>query len=135
MAEDDRTRKYNDLKTKSRAYTGYDDDEFLAPGTARSVLAKYDEDIDGVGQTVFRLCGGGIAGKIDRALLESGVAVNTPPMQIDYVSEWLRLFFDDVSAEHGHIESIKTTDYSQEVDAGFKKPQVHLPLCHDLSVR
>ncbi|KAG5220305.1 SART-1 protein [Salix suchowensis] len=47
MAEDERTKKRNDLKIKRRDYTGYDDDEFTA-GNAnmkRAILAKYDEDL------------------------------------------------------------------------------------------
>lgn len=54
MAEEERTRKNNELKVKKRDYTGYDDDEF-ADGTAgmkRSILAKYDEDIEGARETV-----------------------------------------------------------------------------------
>jgi U4/U6.U5 tri-snRNP-associated protein 1 len=49
MAEDERIKKNNELKIKNRAYTGYDDDEFV-PGTEgmkRAVLAKYSEEIDG----------------------------------------------------------------------------------------
>lgn len=47
MAEDERTKKRNDLKIKRRDYTGYDDDEFTA-GNAnmkKAILAKYDEDL------------------------------------------------------------------------------------------
>ena len=54
MAEDERRKNNLELKTKKRDYTGYDDDEF-APGNQgmkRSVLAKYDEDIEGARDTV-----------------------------------------------------------------------------------
>jgi len=49
MAEEAQTKKINELKTKKRDYTGYDDDEFAAgnEGMKRAVLAKYDEDIEG----------------------------------------------------------------------------------------
>ena len=54
MAEDERTKKSNELKIKRRDYTGYDDDEFVdgKQGMKRAVLAKYDEDINGVQETV-----------------------------------------------------------------------------------
>lgn len=49
MAEDERTKKNNELKIKKRDYTGYDDEEFVAgnEGMKRAILAKYDEDING----------------------------------------------------------------------------------------
>lgn len=50
MAEEERLKERLELKTKKRDYTGYDDDEFLEGNQGlmkRSVLAKYDEDIDG----------------------------------------------------------------------------------------
>lgn len=54
MAEAERTRKINELKIKKRDYTGYDDEEFVEgnQGMKRSVLAKYDEDINGPQETV-----------------------------------------------------------------------------------
>jgi len=54
MAEEERTRKNNELKTKKRGYTGYDDEEFAEgnQGMKRSVLEKYDEDIEGTRETV-----------------------------------------------------------------------------------
>jgi U4/U6.U5 tri-snRNP-associated protein 1 len=54
MAEDERTKKNNEMKIKKRDYTGYDDDEFVAgnEGMKRAVLAKYDEDIEGTRDTV-----------------------------------------------------------------------------------
>lgn len=38
-----------ETKAKNRAYTGYDDDEFVEgrAGMKKAVLAKYDEDING----------------------------------------------------------------------------------------
>jgi U4/U6.U5 tri-snRNP-associated protein 1 len=76
MAQDDQ-KKSKDLKTKSRAYAGCDDVEFVAPGIPRSVLAKNDEDIDGVQETGFRL-GGKVTGSASdavRAERESGTGV------------------------------------------------------------
>jgi U4/U6.U5 tri-snRNP-associated protein 1 len=54
MAEEERSRKNNELKVKKRDYTGYDDDEFTEgkAGMKRSILAKYDEDIEGARETV-----------------------------------------------------------------------------------
>lgn len=50
MAENESDKRRHELKTKRRDYTGYDDEEFgpnAVAGMKRSVLAKYDEDIDG----------------------------------------------------------------------------------------
>lgn len=54
LAEHERTKTNLELKTKKRDYTGYDDEEFKAgnEGMKRAVLAKYDEDINGVSTTV-----------------------------------------------------------------------------------
>lgn len=54
MAEDERTKRNNDLKIKKKDYTGYDDDEFEEGrvGQKRSVLAKYDEELQGPQDTV-----------------------------------------------------------------------------------
>lgn len=54
MAEEERTRKNNELKVKKRDYKGYDDEEFAEgnQGVKRAVLAKYDEDIEGTRETV-----------------------------------------------------------------------------------
>lgn len=53
MAELERTKQLNELKTK-RDYKGYDDDEFAEgqAGIRKSILAKYDEDIEGPQETV-----------------------------------------------------------------------------------
>lgn len=55
MAEEERRQKNKELKIKNRDYTGYDDDEFTEGNQGvmkRSVLAKYDEDIEGTRETV-----------------------------------------------------------------------------------
>jgi U4/U6.U5 tri-snRNP-associated protein 1 len=48
MVEEERRQKNQDLKVKKRGYSGYDDDEFVAgnAGVKRTVLAKYDENIE-----------------------------------------------------------------------------------------
>ena len=55
MAEEDRHKKNMELKIKKRDYTGYDDDEFVEGKQGlmkRSILAKYDEELEGAQQTV-----------------------------------------------------------------------------------
>ena len=55
MAEEDRHKKNMELKIKKRDYTGYDDDEFADRNQGlmkRSILAKYDEDLEGPQQSV-----------------------------------------------------------------------------------
>lgn len=54
MAEEERHQKNKELKIKKRDYTGYDDEEFADGnlGMKRSVLAKYDEEIEGTRETV-----------------------------------------------------------------------------------
>jgi len=55
MAEDERLQKRLELKVKKHAYTGYDDEEFKDGNQGpikRSVLSKYDEDIEGSQQSV-----------------------------------------------------------------------------------
>lgn len=49
MAEEERRQKNQDLKIKRRDYTGYDDDEFTegSLGMKQSILAKYDEELEG----------------------------------------------------------------------------------------
>ena len=95
MAQDDK-KKSQDLITKSRAYTGYDNVEFVAPGIPRSVLAKYDKDIDGIQETGFRL-GGKVTGSTRdvRADHESitGVVSKTF-LSINYGSECFRFLLN-----------------------------------------
>jgi len=111
MAEEERTKKFNEQKVKKRGYTGYDDEEF-EPGAQRikrAVLSKYDEDIEGVrdpvrldfiyfkthliGSQEFRL-GSSVssskavsAGKVEDAV----VSVNKSLLSIDYSSESLQI--------------------------------------------
>lgn len=55
MAEDEKTKKRNELKTKKRDYSGYDDEEFAEgqAGLRRSILSKYDEELEGSQETVW----------------------------------------------------------------------------------
>ncbi len=55
MAEEERRKQRQETKIKKRDYTGYDDEEFTEGNQGlmkRSVLAKYDEDIEGPRTTV-----------------------------------------------------------------------------------
>jgi SART-1 family len=59
MAEEDRHKKNMELKIKKRDYTGYDDDEFVEGNQGlmkRSILAKYDEELEGTQQSVRCVC-------------------------------------------------------------------------------
>lgn len=55
MAEDEKTKKRNEMKTKKRDYSGYDDEEFAEgqAGLRRSILSKYDEELEGSQETVW----------------------------------------------------------------------------------
>ena len=54
MAEDDRTKKRNELKSKNWDYTGYDDDEFTVgrAGIKKDILTKYDDELNGTTEIV-----------------------------------------------------------------------------------
>ena len=54
MAEHERTKKNNEMKIKKADYTGYDDEEFAEgqAGLRKSILSKYDEDLEGPQETV-----------------------------------------------------------------------------------
>ncbi|KAG7089595.1 hypothetical protein E1B28_011262 [Marasmius oreades] len=107
MAEEERRKKNQELKVKKRDYTGYDDDEFVEgnQGMKRSVLSKYDDDIEGPMETGFRL-GSSIVSKreaIEQEKHASAASVNKSLLSIDY------------------IKNQETTDYLKEGDPGFKK--------------
>ncbi|CAK5268507.1 unnamed protein product [Mycena citricolor] len=109
MAEAERTKKNNELKIKKRDYTGYDDEEFTPghEGMKRSVLSKYDEDIDGVQETGFRL-GSSVRSKaaiIEEEKHTAAATVNKSLLSIDYAKTFL------------------DSDYLKEGDVGFKKPK------------
>ncbi|KAF8896384.1 SART-1 family-domain-containing protein [Infundibulicybe gibba] len=109
MAEDERTKKNNELKIKKRDYTGYDDEEFADgnQGMKRAVLAKYDEDIEGTRETGFRLGSSVIPNEVKRAeeKQQAAASVNKALLSIDYA------------------KNIETADYLKEGDIGFKKPR------------
>lgn len=107
LAEEERTRKNKELKIKRRDYTGYDDDEFAEgkQGMKRSVLAKYDEEIQGTHETGFRL-GSSAAPKevVESVQPEHDVVkLNRKVLSIDYA------------------KNLETSDYLREGDVGFKK--------------
>lgn len=110
MAEEERRQKIKELKIKKRDYTGYDDDEFTEGNQGvmkRSVLAKYDEDIEGTRETDFRLGSSITSGKREQAEQRQAAtaAVNKSLLTIDYA------------------KNLETRDYLQEGDFGFKKPK------------
>ncbi|KAF9267736.1 SART-1 protein [Marasmius fiardii PR-910] len=107
MAEEERRKKNQELKIKKRDYTGYDDEEFVEgnQGMKRSILSKYDEDIEGPKETGFRL-GSSVVSKKEAREQEKHAAaasVNKSLLSIDY------------------IKNLETTDYLKEGDKGFKK--------------
>lgn len=110
MAEEERRQKNTELMTKKREYTGYDDDEFTggSEGMKRSVLAKYDEDLEGAKETAsvtllslsaltqpyiqgFRLGGAAAATSTIKSSRkereEIAASVNKSLLSIDYASE------------------------------------------------
>lgn len=109
MAEEERTRKNNELKIKRRDYTGYDDDEFGdgKAGMKKSILAKYDEDIEGSREIDFRLGNSVTSTTISGVQARQELAsVNKSLLSIDYA------------------KNLETYDYLQEGDIGFKKPKM-----------
>ncbi|TFK28118.1 SART-1 protein [Coprinopsis marcescibilis] len=111
MAEEERRKKNQDLRIKRREYTGYDDDEFVegAQGLMkRSILSKYDEEIEGSKQTEFRLGSSTTVSKKSKQeaeLQQAAAAVNKSLLSIDYA------------------KNLETADYVKEGDVGFKKPK------------
>ncbi|KAF9532625.1 SART-1 family-domain-containing protein [Crepidotus variabilis] len=110
MAEEEKTKKRLELKTKKRDYTGYDDDEFEEGNQGlmkRSVLAKYDEDIEGSQESSFRLGSSNLSGKVQRAeeQQQTAAARKKSLLSIDY------------------SKTLITDDYRQEGEVGFKKPK------------
>ncbi|KAJ3906720.1 SART-1 family-domain-containing protein [Lentinula edodes] len=108
MAEDERQRKNQELKTKKHDYTGYDDDEFVEGnvGMKRAVLAKYDEEIEGATEIGFRLGSSVVSKKVtNKPKIETTTSLNKTLLSIDYK------------------KNLETTDYLKEGDIGFKKPK------------
>ncbi|KAI5981919.1 SART-1 family-domain-containing protein [Pisolithus albus] len=109
LAEEERTRKNVDLKIKRRDYTGYDDEEFVAgkQGIKRSILAKYDEELEGSQETGFRLGSSVTPTQVTEVAdpQEGLVKLNRTLLSIDYA------------------KNLETSDYLREGDIGFKKPK------------
>ncbi|KAI0049811.1 SART-1-domain-containing protein [Auriscalpium vulgare] len=109
MAEAEKTKERNELKIKKRDYTGYDDEEFVEgrEGMRRSVLAKYDEFLEGPKETGFRLGASAISTKpsVREEKEQAAAAVNKSLLSIDYA------------------KNLEMTDYLQKGDVGFKKPK------------
>ncbi|KAF8149955.1 SART-1 family-domain-containing protein [Crassisporium funariophilum] len=110
MAEDERDKKNMELKIKKRDYSGYDDDEFVEGNQGlmkRSILAKYDEDLEGPRQSEFRLGSSIVSSKAKQLeqRQQEAASVNKSLLTIDYA------------------KNIATADYLQEGDVGFKKPK------------
>ncbi|KDQ59232.1 hypothetical protein JAAARDRAFT_192758 [Jaapia argillacea MUCL 33604] len=108
MAEEDRRKKNQELKIKRPDYTGYDDDEF-APGSEglrKSVLAKYDEVLEGPKETSFRLGASATTPQAARQEKQQAAScINKSLLSIDYE------------------KNLEITDYLKEGDVGFKKPK------------
>ncbi|EKM58305.1 uncharacterized protein PHACADRAFT_140122 [Phanerochaete carnosa HHB-10118-sp] len=108
LAEDERTKKNNELKIKKRDYTGYDDDEFVAgsEGMKRSLLSKYDEFLEGPKETGFRLGGSSSSSNVTGQVKKvTAASVNKTLLSIDYE------------------KNVEMVDYLKEGDVGFKKPK------------
>ncbi|KAJ4477177.1 SART-1 family-domain-containing protein [Lentinula aciculospora] len=109
MAEEERRQKNIELRTKKHGYTGYDDDEFVDGnvGMKRAVLAKYDEEIEGVSEIGFRLGSSVVSKKtVDKQKnIETAASLNKSLLSIDYK------------------KNLEITDYLKEGDFGFKKPK------------
>ncbi|KAG8682740.1 hypothetical protein FRC11_014461, partial [Ceratobasidium sp. 423] len=108
MAEEEKDKERHELKTKRRDYTGYDDDEFT-PGQAgmkRSVLSKYDEDIEGPKQgQSFRLGSAAQTGPKMQIQDDDTMSVNRALLSLEYT------------------KNVEISDYLKEGDIGFKKPK------------
>ncbi|KAF5342501.1 hypothetical protein D9611_001529 [Ephemerocybe angulata] len=110
MAEEEVRKKNKELRIKRRDYTGYDDDEFAEGNQGlmkRSILAKYDEEIEGSKSTEFRLGASMPSRKAqqEEERKQEAASVNKSLLSIDYA------------------KNIETADYLKEGDAGFKKPK------------
>ncbi|PPQ66563.1 hypothetical protein CVT24_007128 [Panaeolus cyanescens] len=110
MAEEEKDKKRQELKIKRRDYTGYDDDEFAEGNQGlmkRSILAKYDEELEGARSSEFRL-GASFVSQNQRTQeqrQEVAASLNKTLLSIDYA------------------KNFELTDYRQDGDVGFKKPK------------
>jgi U4/U6.U5 tri-snRNP-associated protein 1 len=110
LAQHTRTKEAVELKRQGRQagkYTGYDDDEFLAPGQAQTVLAKYSDTIDGKQDKSFRL-GKDTSLEQDHASRpERRDGANSSKITKQETAEILK-------------KDLLSLDYSSEVTASFK---------------
>ncbi|KZO91587.1 SART-1 protein [Calocera viscosa TUFC12733] len=108
MDRAEKDQKRHELKTKRQDYKGYDDEEFAGGEFGkRSVLAKYDEDINGASESGFRIGGPSRPTKKSQRAVEeaAAAAVNKTLLSIDY------------------SKNLEITDYLKESEVGFKKPK------------
>ncbi|PPQ95222.1 hypothetical protein CVT26_014912 [Gymnopilus dilepis] len=110
MAEEERRKKRQELKIKKRDYTGYDDDEFAEGNQGlmkRSILSKYDEEIEGSRTSEFRLGSSTMSSKArqEEQKQQAAAAQNKTLVSIDY------------------LKNLETVDYLQDGEVGFKKPK------------
>lgn len=111
LAEHTRTKEAVELKRQGRQageYTGYDDDEFLAPGQAQTVLAKYSDTIDGKQDKSFRLGKDTSLDQDQSAKLQIGDCANGSKITKKETAEILK-------------KDLLSLDYSSEVTASFKR--------------
>lgn len=115
LDEAERDRRNEERKKGPKKYTGLDDAEFAngRAGEKRSVLSKYDDDIELAGGShrdvdVGFTLGANNTSKADRVLekrRETERTLNRPLLDLDYTKN------EEIS------------DYLQEGDVGFKKPK------------
>lgn len=107
MAEEEVRQKNQEIKIKRRDYTGYDDEEFHdgSQGVKRTILSKYDEELEGPKESGFRLGSAVVSRKVRCEEEKQSVAVNKSLLSIDYT------------------KNIDISDYKQAGEIGFKKPK------------
>lgn len=121
MVENQQMKKRRDLKPKSRVYIGYDDEDFLVPGTAPPVLAKYDEVVQG---TAFE--------KSCPPNLESDIA------RTSCFCRWIMpvstlLLLQQTRIEDGFAENLALVGYVQG-DFEFEKIRVLVQYTHSVAI-
>ncbi|KAF9048740.1 SART-1 family-domain-containing protein [Panaeolus papilionaceus] len=127
MAEEEKDKKRKELKIKRRDYTGYDDDEFTEGNQGimkKSILAKYDEELEGARSSEFRLGASFVSQreKTQEQKQEVAAALNKTLLSIDYSSTCCFLHIQPVLMVRT-IENFELDDYRKEGDVGFKKPK------------
>ncbi|TIA93331.1 hypothetical protein E3P99_00209 [Wallemia hederae] len=115
LAEDERGKERAELRKgiKAHQYTGLDDEEFGADGTAKKagLLSKYDDELGGASESGFRLgdapapASSKAANEEDNALTQGDEKVNKTLLSLDY------------------LKNQEASDFLKEGDVGFKKPK------------